>query len=197
MKLRTILLALLLVFGVALGGASHAHADYTLWTPTDNNQNVFSFNLTPQVCTMDAALYIYAPGAAQGTSNPGNALLFAISANQTYSATDFTIQETAGTWYVYNVNNAQILTLGSTNQFGLYYYYSSGYSSPILQPLVTDVSGLYDQWLLNNGVDNCDPILLVDATPQDVGSVTPIPPSVLLMASGLTGVLGFLRRFSG
>ncbi len=195
MKLRILLPALLLILAIALGVASHANADYVLWSPTtSNDQNLFSFNLTPQNCTMSADLYINAVGATQGIGNTDNALLFHIAANQTYQATDFTIQQTGGIWYVYNAGDVQLLTLGSTSQFGLYYYYNGG----VLQPTITDVSNQPDQWVLQNGVDQCVPVLVVDAAPNLVGgSPTPIPGTFMLFGSGLAGAIGFLRRFTG
>jgi len=193
MKLRILLPAFLLILGIALGAVSHASADYVLWTPTTpNDQNVFSYNLTPQNCTMTADLYINAAGATQGVGNTGNALLLQNLGTQSFVGTDFTISQNSGSWYVYNANNVQLLDLGSTNQFGLYYYYNGG----ILQPTITDVSNLPDQWLLNSG--QCDPVLVVDAAPnQTVGSATPIPGTFMLFGSGLAGVIGFLRRFAG
>ena len=105
MKLRTLPLAFLLILGVALGAASHANADYVLWTPTVNggDQTLFSFNLAPQICNMTADLYINASGYNQDTTSPGSALLLQMSAGQTYSAMDFSIeQQTNGSWSVYN-----------------------------------------------------------------------------------------------
>ena len=96
MKLRILLPAFLLIFGIALGAASHANADYVLWTPTTtNDQNVFSF--TPQGCTMSGTLYINADGATQGIGNTGNAALLNLAPGNTqpYTATDFTIAEPA------------------------------------------------------------------------------------------------------
>ena len=192
MKLRTLLPAFILILGVALGCASHASADYVLWAPTtSNDQNVFSFQ--PQGCTMSGALYINAPGAAQGLSSPGNALLLTMpgSLSNPYSAAaaDFTIAETGSTWYVYSGStagnpNSALLTLGSSNNFGLYYYYN-GY---IVQPTITNL-GQSDEWLLNT-TDLCLPVLLADAAP------TPIPGAFLLFGSGLAGVFGFRRLFS-
>jgi len=193
MKLRKILPALLLVMGMALCTASHAHADYVLWTPTtSNDQNVFSFELTPQQCTMTGDLYIFAPGSSEGINLPGNALLFPVVS---FTGTDFTISETGGVWSAYDSYGNFLLTLGATNQFGLYYNETWGTSSAIVQPTITDVSGLYDQWILNTQ-DGCLPVLLVDAQPaQEGGSITPIPSSILLMASGLGAVIRFLRPF--
>ncbi len=197
MKLRTLLPAFLLIVGVALCAASHAKADYVLWTPTVNggDQTLFSFNLAPQICNMNADLYINANGYNQDTSSPGSALLLQMSAGQTYSAMDFSIeQQTNGSWSVYNTTNPAspqlLLSLGSTNQFGLYYYYAA---TGVDQPTYTQQT--YDQWLLNQGL--CNPVLITDAAPnQTVGSATPIPGTFLLFGSGLAGAIGFLRRFS-
>jgi hypothetical protein len=196
MQLRTLLLTFILVCGVSLGAASHANADYTLWAPTtSNDQNVFSFNLTPQTCNMNADLYINAVGATQDTTTPGSYLLLQMVQGQTYSATDFTIQQVGGTggnWFVYNANGQQVLSLGSTNQFGLYYYSGGVFD----QPTITDQSGLPDQWLLNQGL--CNPVLVVDAAPiPGTGNFpAPIPGTLLLLGPGLAGVFGFRRRFS-
>jgi hypothetical protein len=127
MKLRTLLLAFLMVCGASLGAASHANADYVLWTPaTPDDQNVFSLNLTPQNCTMPGDLYINAVGTTQGNGNSGNALLLANLESLPVQATDFTIAQTNGVWYVYSGDavgpiSTALLTLGSTNNFGLYY----------------------------------------------------------------------------
>jgi len=205
MKLRKLLPVFLLVLGVVFGAASHANADYVLWTPTTtNDQNVFSF--TPQGCTMSGALYINAAGATQGISNTGNALLLTMpgSASNPFSAeaTDFTIAETGTTWYVYSgqvagTPGSALLNLGSTNQFGLYYYYTptgSGWNT-VVQPVITNL-GQSDDWLLNTP-ENCLPVTLADATNnQTVGSAAPIPGTFMLFGSGLAGVIGFLRRFT-
>ena len=186
MNLRQILPAFLVVMVIALGGVSHAHADYTLWAPTNTtDQTLFSFNLNPQNCTMNGDLYMNAAGATQGISDAGNALLLSIVAYVQYSGTDFTIQNIGGTWDVFGPTGNFLLNLGSTNQFGLYYIYSGW----LTQPTITQVSGLPDQWVLNT-TDNCLPVELTDADP-----VTPIPASILLMGSGLAGVFGFRRRF--
>jgi hypothetical protein len=144
---------------------------------------------------MTADLYINAAGVTQGIGLTGNALLLQNLGTQSFVGTDFTIAQNSGSWYVYagtNISNPPLLTLGSTNQFGLYYYYNGS----VLQPTITDVSGLPDQWLLNSG--QCDPVLVVDAAPtQTVGSATPIPATFLLFGSGLASAIGFLRRFSG
>lgn len=202
MKLRILLPAFLLIFGIALGAASHANADYVLWTPTTtNDQNVFSF--TPQGCTMSGTLYINADGATQGIGNTGNAALLNLAPGNTqpYTATDFTIAETGNTWYVYSGQTASgtpLLNLGSTNQFGLYYYYwpTGGSGNTVVQPIITNL-GQSDEWALNTP-DGCLPVFIADATNnQTVGSATPIPGTFLLFGSGLAGVIGFLRRFTG
>ena len=199
MKLRTLPLAFLLILGVVLGAASHANADYVLWTPLSVDQNVFYF--TPGNCTMSGDLYINAPGAIQDTSSPGSALLLSITAHQPYSATDFTIAQNAGSWYVYSGQTATgtpLLDLGSTNQFGLYYYYqpTNWSSNAVVQPIITSTSQS-DDWALNTP-EGCLPVLLADAAPnQEVGSPTPIPGTFLLFGSGLAGAIGFLRRFTG
>ncbi len=209
MKLRTLPLAFLLILGVVLGAASHANADYALWTPTtSNDQNLFSF--TPTGCTMSGELYINAPGATQDTSSPGSALLLNMpgSWGNPYSgaAANFTVAETGSTWYVYSGNitgtpnpTNSILTLGSTDQFGLYYVESGvGVVQPVIYPQYNG-SGtqLTDQWLLNTS-DQCLPVFVADAAPnQEVGSATPIPGTFLLFGSGLAGAIGFLRRFTG
>ncbi|MGO9313085.1 MAG: hypothetical protein ACLQBD_28240 [Syntrophobacteraceae bacterium] len=203
MKLRILLPAFLLILGIALGAASHANADYVLWTPTTtNDQNVFSF--TPQGCTMSGYLYINAPGATQDTTSPGSALLLTMpgSASNPFSAAaaDFTIAETGNTWYVYSGQTASgtpLLALGSTDQFGLYYYQQTGPNQyTVFQPSITNL-GQTDVWLLNTPAQ-CLPVYLADATNnQTVGSATPIPGTFLLFGSGLAGAIGFLRRFTG
>ncbi len=201
MKLRTILPALLLVFGVAFGGASYANAGYALWYPEIGDvQTGFGFNTQGGTCDMTANLYINAAGATQGAGNPGNALLLQMTATNPFSAVDFSvILNGPNDWVVNYTSNSSLggfsgqLNLGSTNAFGLYYIYNG----QVVQPNVSqqDIEGL--QWLLTNG-GSCNQILITDAAPsQEVGSETPIPPSVLLMASGLAAVFGFLRRFSG
>ncbi|MGA3112927.1 MAG: PEP-CTERM sorting domain-containing protein [Syntrophobacteraceae bacterium] len=207
MKLRTLLPAFLLILGVALGVASPANADYTLWTPTTSaDQNVFTF--TPQDCTMSGGLYIYAVRATQGISNTGNALLLTMpgSASSPFyaAATDFTIAETGATWYLYSgspnasgIPGNALLTLGSTNEFGLYYYYSNNsWAQPaIVQPITTNL-GQPDEWLLNTP-EQCLLVYLTDASQvPEVASPTPLPGTFLLFGSGLAGVFGFLRRFS-
>ncbi|MGO9021871.1 MAG: PEP-CTERM sorting domain-containing protein [Syntrophobacteraceae bacterium] len=207
MKLRTLLPAFLLILGVALGVATHADADYVLWTPTTSaDQNVFSFQ--PQNCTMTGGLYINAAGVTQGINITGNALLLSMpgSAHNPYSAqaVDFTIAETGTTWYVYsgapNANDIPsnaLLNLGSTNQFGLYYYYipTGGTQLTVVQPVLTNL-GQSDEWLLNTP-DACLPVYLTDAAQvPEVASPTPLPGTFLLFGSGLAGVFGFLRRFS-
>ncbi len=199
MKLRTLLPAFLMVCGIALGAASHANADYVLWTPTtSNDQNVFSLNLTPQNCTMPGDLYISAVGATQGIGNSGNAVLLANLESLPVQATDFTIAQTNGVWYVYSGDavlpiSSALLTLGSTNSFALYYNYGG-----VLQPTIADVSGQPDDWQLTSGIPGCPlTVLLVDAAPNpEVGSPAPIPGTFLLFGPGLAGALGFLRRFS-
>jgi hypothetical protein len=199
MKFRTLLPAFTLILGMALGAASHARADYTLWAPIESgNQTLFSFNLTPQTCTMNAGLYINVPGDPQGINSPGNALLLQMNAGVTYSASDFSIQQQVdGTYNVYNTTNAAspqfLLSLGYSDNFVLYYnYYGSGISQ------VTYSEQTYDQWLLSNVANpTCNPVLLTDAAPvPEVGSATPIPGAFLLFGSGLAGVFGFRRRLS-
>ncbi len=203
MKLRTLPLAFLLILGVALGAASHANADYVLWTPTiTNDQNVFSF--TPQNCTMSGYLYINAVGATQDTTSPGSAVLLTMpgSAGNPFSAgeTDFTIAQNGSNWYVYAGQTAggnPLLNLGSTDQFGLYYYQQTGPAQyTVFQPVITNL-GDPDDWLLNTP-SGCLPVYLTDAAPTPtVGSATPIPATFLLFGSGLAGAIGFLRRFPG
>jgi len=212
MKLRTLLLTFLLILGVALGAASLANADFvstptTLWAPTSSDdQDVFHFNFSSQTCVRELDLYINAPGATQSfaTGASGNALLLQIVPGVPFSGTEFSIEQTGGTngdWYVYNANNVQLLDLGQTNQFGLFYkdYGTNGLGqSPyVLQPTITPVSGTSAQWVLNDGYDGCASVLIADAAPlAGTGSATPIPGTFLLFGSGLAGALGFLRRFS-
>lgn len=203
MKLRTLPPAFLLILGLALGAASHANADYVLWTPTtSNDQNLFSF--TPQNCTMSGYLYINAVGATQDTTSPGSAVLLTMpgSAGNPFSAgeTDFTIAQNGSNWYVYAGQTAggnPLLNLGSTDQFGLYYYQQTGPAQyTVFQPVITNL-GDPDDWLLNTP-SGCLPVYLTDAAPTPtVGSATPIPATFLLFGSGLAGAIGFLRRLPG
>jgi len=199
MKSLKVLAALLLVLGMAFGAASHARADYTLWTPSPNeDQN--ALQLTNGYCEMTGAdgLYINAPGATQGFTNgilnSGSASLLSWTGPGSFSGVDFTIAKASdNTWNVYIGDTASgpaLLNLGSTDQFALYFYYGGS----VIQPLLQQSVGASDIWQLG---DNCSTVYLADAFPQPtVGSNTPIPPSILLMGSGLAAVFGFLRRFS-
>jgi hypothetical protein len=203
MKLRTILLAFLMVLGMALGGASYANAGYALWYPEIGDvQTGFGFNTQGGTCDMTANLYINAAGATQGAGNPGNALLLQMTLTNPFSAVDFSvILNGPNDWVVNYTSNSSLggfsgqLNLGSTNAFGLYYIYNG----QVVQPNVSqqDIEGL--QWLLTNG-GSCNQILITDAAPVGEGAgapLTPIPTTLLLFGPGLAGVFGFLRRFSG
>jgi len=183
MKLRGLLMALALIMGAVLGTVPHAHAD-VLWAPAESgDQTLFSFNLFPQNCTMDGALYINDTVHNEDNST-GNAVLLNIIANTTYSGTQFTIQDTAGDWNVYDSEGNFLLALGGTPEFRLYYYYAWGTD----QPQIAEVTPI--QWILNTP-DGCLPVLITDAAP------VPVPGSFLLFGSGLAGVFTFLRRFAG
>ena len=149
-------------------------------------------------------LYINAVGATQDTTSPGSAVLLTMpgSAGNPFSAgeTDFTIAQNGSNWYVYAGQTAggnPLLNLGSTDQFGLYYYQQTGAGSVyVFQPVITNL-GDPDDWLLNTP-SGCLPVYLTDAAPTPtVGSATPIPATFLLFGSGLAGAIGFLRRLSG
>jgi hypothetical protein len=202
MKLRTLLLAFLLVVGVALGGASLANASSvvstptTLWEPTTSGaQELFNFSFG--TCVRNIDLYINAPGATQDfTPGSGNALLLQITPNQ-ISASEFSVVQSNGTWSVYNVTNGGntfLLNLGSTDQFGLYYkdYGANGNSPYVLQPTINS-TGSSNQWYLTDGIDGCGSVYIGNAAP--VASPVPIPGTLMLFGSGLAGVFGFLRRF--
>ena len=189
MKLRKVLPALFLALAIAFCGGPHVLADYTLWTPTQNeDQN--ALQLTNGSCTMSGpdGLYINAPGAQQGVGLSGNALLLSWTGPGSFTGVDFTIASSGNTWNVYigpTASGTPLLNLGSTDQFGLYFYYTG--SGGVIQPVLQQSIGAGDIWQLS---DSCSTVYLADALP-----VAPIPPSVLFMGSGLVGVFGFLRRF--
>jgi hypothetical protein len=202
MKLRTLLLTFLLVCGLALGAASHADASFvstptTLWEPTETgNQELFNFSFG--TCVRDLDLYINAAGATQSFASgaAGNALLLQITPNQ-ISASEFSIEQTNGSWAVYNVTNGAntlVLNLGQTNQFGLYYKDygtdSLGNSPYVLQPTINP-TGSSNQWYLTDGIDGCASVYIGNAAP------VPIPGTFLLFGPGLACAFGFLRRFPG
>jgi hypothetical protein len=189
-----LILALALVLGVALGGASNARADFSdyegAWIPTDGNTNFFSFILQGYTGIVD--LYIHDFGTERDTDNTSsNYKIFTLSSQSgPIAAASLQIKENEGDWAVYS-GGVSVLDLGPTKEFGLYFWNRSGGGYAIL-PDVQEITSL-QQYLLNDGIGFGATVLVTDAAP------VPVPATAWLLSSGLIGliILQRKRRVSG
>lgn len=184
------LTALVLTLGLAFGGAvtsASASEDYTRysgsWVPTDEDQNAIGFkNLN---CSNAISLYIYGMDATSINPNSASNLkLFDFTPGQVFNATTFALAQSGGDWLI--TTSYGTLNLGSTQEFGLYYWDQVPSMNPRYPDVTTEVPGKI--YMLS---DDCATVYLIDAAP------VPLPGTAWLFAPALLSLVRLRGKFNG